>query len=316
MLDAHIHYLRPEWAEALWSPSLQQSSALWPQLRLRMALLDDPRLALAALDAHQIERAIIYPELSVAPGPQTPGGQPAALAITRQMNDITAALAAHYAGRLYGLAVVNPLGTEADLAELHRAIVVLGLHGVAVGASYRGATVDSNAARPFLALVEALEVPLVIHPAVGGPGHEQRDFGLDLLLGVPMDLTRAALRLIVSGRLAEFPRLRIVLPHLGGALPALLGWIAVMAENDAIRSGDALRHFWVDTATATPATLTSAIIALGADRVMLGTDWPIAAIAHTGDPRTDPIAMIAALPVTPLERRALLEGTARQVFGV
>ena len=315
MIDAHVHYLRREWVEALWTPELRRSSSLWPKLGLRLPQLTDAAQVLATLDARGIERAVIFPELSVAPGPQTPGGLPAALAITRSMNDMTAAMEKRYPNRFCGLAIVNPLGNADDLAELRRAVVGLGLHGVAVGASYRGMTIDAHQAHPFLASVEALDVPLVIHPTVGGPGQTQRDLSLDLLQGVPMDLTQVAIRLIVSGRLTEFPRLRVVLPHLGGGLLALLGWLDAMAEELRPRPAVRARRFWVDTATASPAALAGAITAFGADHVMLGTDWPLSSPAPSGEPQSDPVAMLDTLSLTPEERAAVLGQAAQQLFG-
>ncbi|MBA3826208.1 MAG: amidohydrolase family protein, partial [Ktedonobacterales bacterium] len=177
MIDAHLHYLRPEWAEALWSPELRRSSSAWPRLFLRMAPLSDPTVFLRAMDARAIDRAIIYPEISSAPGPQIPGGAAAALTLCRAMNDTTAALVARYPDRLIGLAVTNPLGTSADVAELRRAVVALGLRGVAVGSSYRGDTIDAAAARPFMETVAALDVPVVVHPAAEVVPRPPRDFG-------------------------------------------------------------------------------------------------------------------------------------------
>jgi predicted TIM-barrel fold metal-dependent hydrolase len=315
MFDAHVHYLRREWVDALWTPELRRSSSLWPKLGLRLPQLIDAAHVLAAMDARGIERAIIFPELSIAPGPQMPGGLPAALAITRSMNDMTAALEMRHPDRFWGLAVVNPLGNADDLAELRRAVVALGLHGVAVGASYRGATIDAPDARSFLASVEALDVPLVIHPTVGGPGQTQRDLSLDLLQGVPMDLTQVAVRLIASGRLTEFPRLRVVLPHLGGGLLALLGWLDAMAEELRPRPAVRARRFWVDTATASQAALAGAIMAFGADHIMFGTDWPLSSPAQRDDPQGDPVALLNTLSLSPAECDAISGHTAQKLFG-
>ena len=314
MLDAHIHYLLPTWAEQLWAPEVRQISTLWPRLQLRQHLLADPELALAALDARGVRHAVISPEMSCPPGPQTPGGPTAALALTRAMNHATAALVARYPDRLRGLAVVNPLGSDADLEELQHAIVALGLHGVIVGASYRGVAIDAAAAQPFLGLVEALDVPLFIHPTVAGGVQTPRDFGLDALLAMPFDLTQTGVRLIVSGRLQQYARLRVVLTHLGGALPSLLGWLDMLATPVGPRPAIAARRFWVDTATASPAALAQAVAVFGAEHVLLGTDWPLSTAPHLHDSQTDPAAIIRQAALTPLERAAILEGTALALF--
>lgn len=315
MIDAHLHYLRPAWADALWSPELRRSATAWPRLFLRMVPLADPTLFLNAMDARAIERAIIYPEMSVPPGPQIPGGAAAALALCRTMNDTTAALVAQHPDRLVGLAVTNPLGDAAEVAELRRAVVALGLRGVVVGSSYRGDTIDAAAARPFLETVQALDVPLVVHPVADVVPRPPRDFGLDLLMAMPLDLTALAVRLMRSGTLAAFPRLRVVLPHLGGGLLALLGWLdATSAPGDPLPSVLAHR-FYVDTATATPAALALAVAALGSDHVLYGSDWPLSATANPGDPDTDPIAMVEKLAIGPTGRANILVDNARRLFG-
>lgn len=314
MIDAHTHYLRPEWLDALWPASARQTSALWPKLTLRQRLLGDPGALLHAMDARGVERSVIYPELSIAPGPQIPGGQTAALKLIRAMNDTTAALVARYPHRLIGLAVANPLGTADDLAEVRRAIVALGMRGVAVGASYHGVGVDAPAAHPFLTLIAALDVPLVIHPTAAQSWTGPRDYGLDLLLGVPHELTLAAVRLLISGRLAEFPRLRVVLPHLGGGLLALLGWLDAQTSNAGPRPGVRAQRLYVDTATASPAALALAVAALGVEHVLFGSDWPLSPSPQPGDPLSDPAAMIAELSLDPAEQAALLGGTARTLF--
>lgn len=315
MIDAHTHYLRPEWLDALWPVAARQTSAVWPRLSLRQGLLADPGALLHAMDARGVARSVIYPELSIAPGPQIPGGQPAALKLTRAMNDSTAALVARYPHRLIGLAVANPLGTVDDLAEVRRAIVALGLRGVAIGASYAGVGVDAPAAQAFLTLITALDVPLVIHPTAAQAWPGPRDYGLDLLLGVPHDLTLTAVRLLIAGRLAEYPRLRVVLPHLGGGLLALLGWLDAQTSDAGPRPGIRAQRLYVDTATASPAALALAIASVGLDHVLFGTDWPLSAPPQPGDPLTDPAAMIAELPLEPAEQTALLAGNALALFG-
>jgi 5-carboxyvanillate decarboxylase len=315
VIDAHVHYLRAEWADALWSPEMRRGSNIWPKLSLRLLMLTEPALFLSAMDARAIAKAVIYPELSVAPGPQMPGGAAAALALCRAMNDATAALVARQPMRLAGLAVVNPLGGSEDLAEMKRAVLALGLRGVAVGASYRGDTIASAAARPFLELAQALDVPIFIHPTADTGGMMPRDFGLDLLVGLPLSLAALAVRLITAGTLDPYPRLRVVLPHLGAGVGAWLGWLEANASPEGTRPFARARRFWADTATATPAALALAIETFGGDHIICGSDWPLSATSRPGDPASDPAAMLSNLPIGPDMRSAILEGNARRLFG-
>jgi predicted TIM-barrel fold metal-dependent hydrolase len=315
MIDAHLHYLRPEWAEALWAPERRRASSLWPLLQVRMPLLAEPDRCLQALDTRGVAHGIIYPELSIAPGPQIPGGATAALALCRAMNDTTAALVARHPDRLLGLAVVNPLGDREDLAELKRAVLALGLRGVAIGASYRGETIAAPAARPFLELAQALDIPIVIHPTADGAWQAPRDFGLDLLVGVPGDVQALAVRLFVVGTLDPYPRLRVVLPHLGLGLPALLGWLEAHTPPDQPRPMERARRLWADAATATPATLALAVETFGVDHILWASDWPLSATPPPGNDTSDPAALLGKLPIGAEGRAAILSENARRLFG-
>lgn len=316
MIDAHVHYTRPEWLAALWTQDLRRAAALWPRLQLRAGLMATPDALRASLAARGVEHAVIYPELSVAPGPQIPGGEMAALALTRQMNDATAALVAQDPSAFVGLAVINPFGGERDRAELQRAVLALGLRGVVVGASYRGQSIDSPAARPFLAHVAALEVPLIVHPTVDGSYAAMRDFGLDLLVGMPAGLVACALRLMASGILEDYPQLHVILTHLGGGLGALLPWIDAQVPEAPRSFALRARRFYVDTATASAGALHAALEAFGPDHLLIGSDWPLSSSARLDDVHTDHATLLSRLPLGPEGRAAALTHTARTLFGI
>jgi predicted TIM-barrel fold metal-dependent hydrolase len=309
MIDVHRHYLLPEWAEQLW-PADTRGSSFWPKLGILQGLLADPALSLAAMEMRSIEHGLIYPDLSCAPGPQTPGGSTAALKLIQKMNDMTARIVDRFPGHFIGIAVANPLGNQNDLAETRRAIVALGLQGIAVASSYRGISIDVPAARPFLDLVTALDVPLILHPTADGAYRQPRDYGMDLLLGMPTELAAAAIRLIVSGRLAEFPRLKVVLPHLGGGLLMLLEWLDVSVTTVTPRPMIQAQRFYFDTAASTAETIAFAARVVGADRLMYGSDWPFSPSADM------PLETLDKLPLTPLEKAAIGQGTAQQLFGL
>ncbi|MBA3827178.1 MAG: amidohydrolase family protein, partial [Ktedonobacterales bacterium] len=93
------------------------------------------------------------------------------------------------------------------------------------------------------------------------------------------------------------------------------GWLdATSAPGDPLPS-ELAKRFYVDTATATPAALALAVAALGSDHVLYGSDWPLSATAHPGDPATDPITMVEKLAVGPAGRAAILADNAQRLFG-
>jgi predicted TIM-barrel fold metal-dependent hydrolase len=316
LIDCHVHFTRSGWLEALWSPELRRNAALWPRLQLLAGMMASPDAIDAALASRGVDHAIIYPELSVAPGPRIMGGPTAALALTRQMNDATADLVARAPARFAGLAVVNPFGNQGDMAELRRAIVALGLCGVAVGASYSGQGIDAPSARPFLEQVAMLEVPLVLHPTVDSPFAGIRDFGLDLLVGMPAGMLSSAIRLMASGICEDFPSLQIILTHLGGGLGGIIPWLDANTPGLQYRFAQRARHFYVDSATASSGAVQLALETFGPQHVLFGSDWPITASPNPHEAATDAAGLLGRLPLGIEGRAAILAGTAIQLFGL
>ncbi len=105
------------------------------------------------------------------------------------------------------------------------------------------------------------------------------EYFLANLLGNPFDTTVAAARLVFGGVLDRFPTIRFVLPHGGGALPYLVGRLhqgwKVRPECRHLKMGpeDYLRHFYYDTIAHSPESLSFLIDRVGADRVLLGSDY-------------------------------------------
>jgi len=99
------------------------------------------------------------------------------------------------------------------------------------------------------------------------------------LLGNPYDTGIAAASLIFGEVMDRFPRLEVMLPHAGGAFPALVGRLdhgaRVRAENKHLKElpSTYLRRFHYDTIGHNNALLANLIRQVGADRVVLGSDY-------------------------------------------
>jgi len=141
----------------------------------------------------------------------------------------------------------------------------------------------SYASERYDALWQALsdaKLPLFIHP---GSSHDKRldPFYLSNLLGNPVETTIAAANLIFAGVMHRFPSLKVILAHGGGCVAALCGrWQQGSRTNRpgipelALAPLDAIRRFYVDSLVHSPAYLTAIIDIIGADRILLGSDWP------------------------------------------
>jgi aminocarboxymuconate-semialdehyde decarboxylase len=231
------------------------------------------------------------------------------LRLARIHNDEIAKVAHAHPDRFVGFAAVPLQDPSRTLAELDRA-VDLGLRGVGIGSNVHGVPLDAPALWPFYARVEALDLPLFIHP-INPPGQPRiHDYRLDLVVGFPMDTTLAATRLVYGGTLERFPRLRICLAHLGGALPFLRERIALgyrvgrehFGADIAIAQSPEtyLERFWLDSVSYYEPAMAAGVACVGVERIVMGSDAPFA----IGDLRrsVESIRALSFLPVRDRER--------------
>lgn len=268
----------------------------------------DPAARIADMDAAGIDLHILS-----LPGPAVHLETPArGLALARLTNDAFAAIVRAHPTRLGALATL-PMQSPPDAArELERAVRDLGLHGAMIFSNHGGVPLDDPRNFPLYEAAEALDVPLLVHPATpaNAVAANQADYRLVALLAFPFDVTVAASRLILGGVLDRFPRLTIILGLLGGALPMLAeriarGYAAYPELQNTLQRpiADYFRRFYYDTvpygATGIPLTVAFA----GADRVVLGSDHP-----HTIGNLRDCTTIIDRLPLPPTDRALILSG--------
>lgn len=200
--------------------------------------------------------------------------------LARIFNDeLSAAVSAH-PDRLAGLATLPLQDVPAAVAELERAIEVLGLHGVAIGSNVNGKDLDHPDLAPFFEKAEALRAAIFVHPIDVIGVDRLRAYYLANGLGNPFDTAVAAARMMMGGLLDRHPRLQIVLAHAGGALPYLVGRLDRVSKVRGEARGKAkrrpsayLRRFHYDTITHSEAALRHLIGLVGSDRVVVGTDY-------------------------------------------
>jgi aminocarboxymuconate-semialdehyde decarboxylase len=215
---------------------------------------------------------------------------------------------------LTALATV-PLQDGALAARVLEEALNAGFKGAMIATQPKGigGNLDDPALDPFWELASARRAAIFLHPHyVCG---DERLAGYDLInaVGRLTDTSIAVARLLFSGHLTRFPGVKLVLAHAGGALPYALGRLK---RNHAIHSGEyadpeaGFRRLYFDTVMFEPRALRFLCDVAGADRVMLGSDYPFG----IGDP--DPCTVIDATVLTAAERNAILGGTAARIFHV
>lgn len=216
-----------------------------------------------------------------------------------------------------------PQDPEAAAAELERAVGTLGLAGVVINSHSRGEYLDGPRFSPIFEAAQARDVPIYLHPSLlpAGAVDPYLDYGLMAAMwGYAADASLHALRIILAGTFDRYPRLTIVLGHLGEHIPFSLSRLDAHHAQTRVKTTPSLQrrpseyvrdHFVVSTSgmNHAPASIRFCIEQLGADRVMFAADYPFE------DPQPE-VASFAAVPLSDAERAALSHGNAERVFGL
>jgi len=201
------------------------------------------------------------------------------LKLSQAMNDAMAEAHTAFPDRFLGLAVLPMQDIPSSLAELERASKLAGIRGVYIGTNVNGKDLSEPGFLPLFQRIEALRLPIFLHPTQVIPTERFKPYFFYNLIGFPVDTAIAAANLIFSGILDRFPRLSICLPHAGGALLSLIGRmdrgykITEECRQMKHKPSAYLKRFTYDTISHDPGTLLYLIRLVGAERVMIGSDY-------------------------------------------
>jgi hypothetical protein len=292
----------------------------WAQTTKRSELADLGDARLGDMDASGITTQV----LSVAgPGADLVPGQPG-IDLARAYNDALAEACARHPTRYRGFAHLPLLSPEAAADELQRTVNDYGFHGVLVNGATEGIFLDDPRFEPVLARAEELDLPIYLHPGI--PTEPVRaayydnlpgNFSFTLALsawGWHADTAIHTLRMVLSGALDRHPGLKLVIGHMGEALPFMLDRIdettAATAKTHLRRSvrQTILDQVWITTSGFfTMVPFMAALMSFGADRIMFSVDYPFASNARAR-------AFLDALPVSPADRAKIAHGNADRLL--
>ncbi|MEU1782908.1 MULTISPECIES: amidohydrolase family protein [Streptomyces] len=276
------------------------------ELEARLTLMDSAGVACQVLSAP----------------PQSPHfADPAhAVRAARLVNDQYAEVVARRPRRFLAFASLPFPHTDLALAELARALDELGMAGVCVTTSVLGRSLADPAFEPVFAELDHRGAVLFVHPAGCGAGSAQiTDFRLTWSVGAPVEDTVAVMHLIRAGVPSRYPRMKILSTHLGGALPMLLqrvdnqyAWEWGTPDLPEKPSATA-RRLWYDSVGHGHApALWAAVETLGADRIVLGTDFPY----EDGDLFRTAVAYIESSGLPPPQAQRVLDTNATALLGL
>jgi len=240
----------------------------------------DPLTVLAQMDATGVARRMLtFPGalcLDALPVAEIGGAISA-------FNSHLAALGQDTGGRLIGLAGLPLADMDLAAAELRRARRELRLPGAILPADYFTTIADARRLLPVLQAANDTGALLMIHPgpmAGMAPAPLAADFPQFRTSAVELQAqtSQVVLTLVLSDLLDSFARIRFQVINLGGTLPFIVERMQGIARHrtpEAPFPTHRLRRLWFDSASMGPRALEAAVALYGADRVMLGTDWPI-----------------------------------------
>jgi 5-carboxyvanillate decarboxylase len=246
------------------------------------------------------------------------------MSLSRKTNEALSGIIEKHPDRFVGLAALAPQSPEEAARELERAVKGLGLSGAKINSHIKGSYLDDKKYWPIFETAESLDVPVFLHPNTPGPSSiaPYQDYGFALAgppWGFGAEASLHALRLIYSGVFDRYPRLKIVLGHLGEGLVFWLYRIDFSFKrpwmDEEIRpkikrppSEYIRNNFYVNTSGmySIPAFL-SVYLELGADRIMFAADYPYENSREAGE-------FIDRIPVSDTDKAKIGYSVAERLF--
>jgi aminocarboxymuconate-semialdehyde decarboxylase len=238
-------------------------------------------------------------------------------AISRYLNQYVADMVATNPARFAGMGTVPLQDPDLAIAELHFLSATLKMRAVQIGTCPGGRDLDDPLLFPFFEACRDTGTAVFVHPMQPLIGAERlNQYYLPNIVGNPLETGLAITRLICGGILEKLPDLKICFAHAGGAFPLVLGRVdkgyaarAEMREHISRPPSEYARMIYVDALTFDPASLRFVVDKHGANRVLMGSDYPFG----LGD--DDPVAAVEAADLPDEVTRAIVEGNVWQFLG-
>jgi len=233
------------------------------------------------------------------------------LELCRRSNDTIADWAARYPRRFVASCTLPMQDLSLALGELERCKPKV----VNLGASYGGAYVGDPVFRSFWEAVDGLGSTVWLHPeGVRDPWFQR--YALWNSAGQSIEETKAMASLIYEGVMHRHPGLKIVIAHGGGYFPHYLGRMDrnfVNRPDTARNTGgrkpsEFLRSFHYDSCVYDPQVLKVLLERIGADRLVMGSDYPVG--------EKDPVGFVASCGAGGADLAAICGGNAARLLGI
>jgi aminocarboxymuconate-semialdehyde decarboxylase len=321
--DLHTHYYPPSYFELIRRAPGEFAFGTDPTgrtiIRYRgarffgvTAPMTDPVQRLADMDRAGIDVEVLSvstPNVFFAEGT-------AQVEVARIVNDAYAELIAQHPARFKGFASIPMDAPDAALKELDRALGELKLNGVVLLSNIRGRALTDPAYRPFFEEANRRRVCLFLHPMLPAQSDAFNEYVLGPLVGFPFDTSLAVARMCFDGMFRDFPDIRWVIGHLGGAIPYLMerldngfrDFAECRAHIDALPS-TYLKRLHYDTVSFSGPALRMVRDLVGVDHMVMGSDYP-----HMLGSIDRAVTSIEGLDIPAHEKQTIFSGTALRIL--
>ena len=326
IIDAHAHIIVPEilrdaapdetWRPAvLWEDGVQVIDFMGKPIKSALREFVRIEAILDEMSAAAVDRVLLCPWVSIVKYDADPEeGQK----ISAIQNEALLTIAAAHSDKVSVLGTL-PMQTP-DLAarELQSLMKDTAMYGVEVAASVNGVYLGDDRFREFWAAAEETGALVFIHPTTRGLNIPLMDeYYLWNALGNPLETTMTAAHMIMAGVMEAYPNLKVLLSHGGGAILSLRGRLRhahsfqpqakARLQNSPEES---LKKFYFDTITHDTDLLRALIAYVGAEHVLLGSDYPF----DMGDVR--PVESVRELGLSLEDEEKILGGNAARLLGL
>lgn len=324
VIDFHNHYYPPAYLEALRAGQSIVKVDVDPEGNPRLYYPGDYNIAVRGhrdIDFRETEMVNYGVDVQVI-SLTTPGTHvesPAnAAKLAALVNDAFAEVVARKKRRFAALATLPLNDPAASVKEFERARRQLGFCGAMLFSNVNGVALADERFWPLYEAANEVGAILHIHPTAPAGVEAMQDYWLMPLVGFLFDTTLAAEKLVFSGVVERFPRIRWVLSHLGGAIP----YIAERADRGfhAFKEcrakigrppSEYLKRFYYDTVNFDPLALKLAIDFAGAEHILAGSDYP-----HQIGSIPSMLASLRSLHISEADRAKVLGGNAATLLNM
>ena len=236
--------------------------------------------------------------------------------VARMVNDAYADLISRYPQRFKGFASIPMDAPDAALRELQRAINELKLNGVILLSNIGGKALTSPEYRPFFEEANRINLCIFLHPMIPVNSEPFREYVLGPIVGFPFDTTLAVARMCYDGMFEDFPNIRWIIGHLGGAVPYLMermdngfrDFAECRQKIDELPSVY-LKQLYYDTVSFSPYSLKMVFDMVGVDHMVMGSDYP-----HLLGSIDRAVSSIESLEISPDQAEQIFSRTALSIL--